>query len=48
MKLLFKLLGSKQKEYKSFDLERHGILAGDGSESVHETILGFIERLRVG
>ena len=44
-KLLFKMLGSKQKEYKPFDINRHGILAGDGSEFVHKAIFDFIERL---
>jgi esterase/lipase/1-acyl-sn-glycerol-3-phosphate acyltransferase len=41
-------LGSKDKEYRVFDLERHGILMGDGAEQVHAAIGDFIERVRKG
>jgi esterase/lipase/1-acyl-sn-glycerol-3-phosphate acyltransferase len=42
---LFNDIGTKQKKYVTYDLGRHGILAGDGSGQVHETIAGFIDML---
>jgi len=43
--LLFNRIGAEQKQYLSFDLSRHGILAGEGSEDVHEAIAAFIDKL---
>jgi len=40
---LFEMVGSKQKSYLKFPLERHGILAGPGSEEVLTAISAFIE-----
>jgi esterase/lipase/1-acyl-sn-glycerol-3-phosphate acyltransferase len=45
-RILFSLLGSTDKEYQSFPFDRHGILAGDGSDKVHQVIGRFVERLR--
>lgn len=42
---LFEMIGSKDKGYRSFPIERHGILAGPGSDDVHAAIAGFIDRL---
>ena len=44
-KMLFDLLGSKEKEYVVFNYNRHGILLGEGAENVYKTIADFIERL---
>ena len=41
-KRVFKLLGSKDKKYLSFDLNRHGILLGEGSHQIHRAIGDFI------
>jgi esterase/lipase/1-acyl-sn-glycerol-3-phosphate acyltransferase len=41
-------LGSKEKKYLVFDLERHGILMGEGAGPVHAAIGDFIERVRKG
>jgi esterase/lipase/1-acyl-sn-glycerol-3-phosphate acyltransferase len=46
-RLLFERLGSLQKDYRLFDLPRHGILLGEGSGKVHTVIGEFIERIRV-
>lgn len=43
--LLFDSIGAERKQYSGFDFNRHGILAGEGSEKVHETIAAFIETL---
>jgi len=43
--LLFNSIGAKQKSYVTCDLGRHGILAGEGSPEIHETIADFIGRL---
>lgn len=40
---LFKLLGSEEKSYVMFDMDRHGIIMGRGSHRVHRAIAGFIE-----
>ncbi len=45
-RLLFKLLGSQQKEYRQFDFNRHGILLGEGSGEVHAAVGEFIEKVR--
>jgi esterase/lipase len=42
---LFELLGSPEKQYRKFDMKRHGILAGPGSEQVHAAIGEFVERI---
>jgi esterase/lipase len=44
-KRLFEYLGSKRKEYRRFDLDRHGILSGSGAEQVHEVIWAFIKKV---
>jgi len=43
--LLFNRVGTKNKLFVSFDYNRHGILAGAGSEDVHAAIGSFIESL---
>jgi esterase/lipase/1-acyl-sn-glycerol-3-phosphate acyltransferase len=45
---LFELLGSREKSYLKFPLQRHGILAGTGSEEVHAGIGAFIDGLLGG
>jgi esterase/lipase/1-acyl-sn-glycerol-3-phosphate acyltransferase len=45
---LFEQLGSKDKDYLLFDLDRHGILLGEGAERVHTAIADFVDRLRKG
>lgn len=40
---LFEMLGSARKEYRVFPLQRHGILAGPGSQEVHAAVGAFIE-----
>lgn len=44
-RLLFERLGSPRKEYRQFDLPRHGILLGEGADKVHAVIGDFIERV---
>jgi esterase/lipase/1-acyl-sn-glycerol-3-phosphate acyltransferase len=39
---LFEMVGSKVKKYLRFPLQRHGILAGPGSEEVHAAIAAFV------
>lgn len=43
--LMFNSIGAKQKKYITCDFERHGILAGEGSEKVHDEIAAFIGKL---
>ena len=43
--LIFNSIGSKQKRYVTYDFGRHGILAGEGSEQVHDRIADFIGEL---
>ncbi len=43
--LLFNRLGTKRKKYVPLDFNRHGILAGEGSEKVHAEIGNFVEKL---
>lgn len=45
-RLLYEKLGSKDKQYRSFDFKRHGILCGAGAQRVHEVIGEFIDTLR--
>lgn len=44
-RVLFERLGSPQKEYRQFDLARHGILMGEGAGKVHTAIGNFIEKI---
>ena len=39
---LYEMIGSEQKRYRKFPIERHGILAGPGSEQVHDAISDFV------
>jgi esterase/lipase/1-acyl-sn-glycerol-3-phosphate acyltransferase len=41
---IFELLGTRQKEYLLVNLDRHGILLGEGSQRVHKTIGEFVKR----
>jgi esterase/lipase len=43
---LFERLGSKQKSYRLFELNNHGILQGEGAERVYAVIGEFIRSLR--
>jgi esterase/lipase len=43
--LMFQRIGSKDKQYMPFAFNRHGILAGEGSETVHAAIAEFIATL---
>lgn len=43
--LLFNRLGTKRKKYVPLDFNRHGILAGEGSESVHAVVGHFVDKL---
>jgi esterase/lipase/1-acyl-sn-glycerol-3-phosphate acyltransferase len=45
---LFGMLGSHEKTYLKFPLQRHGILAGPGSEEVHAAIGGFVSQFLGG
>ena len=45
---LFAMLGSQEKNYQKFPLQRHGILVGPGSEEVHAAIGLFVEGLLGG
>ncbi|MCM0081974.1 alpha/beta fold hydrolase [Geomonas sp. Red32] len=45
---LFELLGSRQKGYRLFPFERHGILAGPGSGEVFVSIDRFLEGVMGG
>jgi len=45
-KQIFDRLGSQDKEYILFNIDRHGILLGEGSARVHKRIGTFVERLR--
>ena len=40
---IFELLGTQQKEYLLVNLERHGILLGEGSQRVHKIIGEFVK-----
>ena len=43
---IFEQLGSRDKSCILFNLQRHGILLGEGSERVHESIAAFVTGLR--
>lgn len=45
-KRLFERLGTEDKEYQLFDLNRHGILSGPGADQVHAAIAAFIKRVQ--
>jgi len=45
---LFEMLGSLRKKYLIFPLQRHGILAGPGSEDVHAALGVFLDRILRG
>ncbi|MBW2678312.1 MAG: hypothetical protein JRD49_12200, partial [Deltaproteobacteria bacterium] len=45
-KQIFRKVGSMDKEYILFNINRHGILLGDGAERVHKRIGTFVERLK--
>jgi esterase/lipase len=45
---LFERLGSEEKKYLLFEINRHGILLGDGAERVHAAIAEFIDCVRRG
>lgn len=42
---VFERIGSGKKEYHLFNIDRHGILIGEGSERVYETIANFLNTL---
>ena len=42
---LFDMLGSRHKRYLKFPLQRHGILAGPGSEEVHAALGAFLDEI---
>jgi len=42
-KKIFELLGAQQKEYLLVNLDRHGILLGEGSQRVHKIIGEFVK-----
>jgi len=45
---LFEMLGSLRKKYLKFPLQRHGILAGPGSEEVHAALGAFLDGMLGG
>jgi esterase/lipase/1-acyl-sn-glycerol-3-phosphate acyltransferase len=45
-KKIFQRLGSKNKKYSLFNFDRHGILLGEGAESVYAAIGAFIDKLK--
>jgi esterase/lipase len=44
---IFRMLGSKDKQYVMFNFDRHGIVLGDGAQRVHRAIGDFIDRLAI-
>lgn len=42
----YELIGSTDKEFSMFNLERHGIINGEDSELVYETVSRFIKKLK--
>ncbi len=40
---IYELLGSEEKQYLLFNLDRHGILLGEGAHKVHEAIWDFVK-----
>jgi esterase/lipase/1-acyl-sn-glycerol-3-phosphate acyltransferase len=45
---LFEMVGSSEKQYRKFPMQRHGILAGPGSGEVHAAIGAFVDGLLGG
>jgi esterase/lipase len=43
---IFRLLGGRDKKYVLFSLNRHGILLGERSEMVYQTISEFLKQLQ--
>lgn len=43
-KELFEKIGTTEKDYRLFDFDRHGILLGEGSETVHSAIGEFCKQ----
>ena len=43
--IIYDRLGSNQKSYLLLNMDRHGILLGEGAEPVHRTIWDFIAHL---
>jgi esterase/lipase/1-acyl-sn-glycerol-3-phosphate acyltransferase len=43
---IFELIGSTDKEYLLFNIERHGILLGEGARKVHKAIGEFMIRFK--
>ncbi len=43
---IFDLLGSEDKRLLLFSMQRHGILIGEGSERVYQSISAFLEQFR--
>ena len=43
---IFELIGSTDKEYVLFNIERHGILLGEGAQKVHKAIGEFMIRFK--
>jgi esterase/lipase len=42
---IFKRIGSRDKKYVLFSMDRHGILLGQGSEQVHQVVFDFLRQL---
>jgi esterase/lipase len=42
---IFKRLGSRDKKYVLFSINRHGILLGEDSEKVHRVVCDFLRQL---
>jgi esterase/lipase len=40
---LFKMLGSEEKSYLMFDMDRHVIVGGKGARKVHKAVGDFVE-----
>jgi esterase/lipase len=43
---IFKRIGSRDKKYVLFNIDRHGILLGEGSGKVHQVICDFLRQLK--
>jgi esterase/lipase len=43
---IFKRIGSRDKKYVLFNIDRHGILLGEGSGRVHQVICDFLRQLK--
>jgi esterase/lipase len=46
--LIFRLLGSQDKQYLVFNFKRHGIIRGKGAERVHQAVVEFIRHALSG